>query len=277
MEFEALGTHWWIESADVSAHEADIHQVIDRVDRTWSRFRDDSLVASMAQTAARYPLDAADIELMKWYQQLYNATDGLMTPLIGQTLSDAGYDKDYSLQPVQKIQSTPGWDEIIEMDTDSITLKKPRLLDVGAAGKGYAVDQVAELLDGDFCVDAGGDMMIGDKVRRIGLEDPRDPSKLIGVADISHASICGSGIGRRAWQGWHHVIDPKSARPVDGILATWAISDSAMHADGLATALFFVPPEQLASLVPFQYCIMYNDGTVRATNSDSITIFTEKN
>ncbi len=277
MEFEALGTHWWIESPAALKRKTDINKAIEQVDRTWSRFRDDSLVAQMATVPARYPLNESDIDLLEWYKSLYDATDGLVTPLIGQTLSDAGYDKDYSLQPAARIQPTPNWDEVIELGRDAVTIKQPHLIDVGAAGKGYAVDQVARLLDGDFCVDAGGDMVIGNKAMRIGLEDPRDHSKLIGVVEISNASICGSAVNQRAWRDWHHVINPKTSRPAKGILATWAISDNAMHADGLATALFFVSPKQLEGLAPLKYCIMYDDGTVRASADSSITIFTEKN
>ncbi len=275
MEFEAIGTQWWIQPGKVELDASIIKQTIEKIDKAWSRFRDDSKVTKMAKTAGRYELTSSDVELLEWYRQLYEATDGLVTPLIGQTISDAGYDKDYSLTPKSYIRKTPDWDEVISLDGKSLTIKKPWLIDVGAAGKGYAVDKVAELLRGDFCVDAGGDIKVGDTKMEIGLEDPRNPTKLIGVATVKDAAICGSAISRRAWQDWHHIINPKTSRPVGDIIATWVICGSAMQADGLATALFFVRPDKLQHLADFKYCIIFSDGSVKVTDDESIKIFTE--
>jgi len=275
MEFEAIGTHWWIQPGKVELDAPKIKQTIEEIDKNWSRFRNDSLVARMAQTAGTYDLAEPDIELLNWYHQLFEATDGLVTPLIGQTLSDAGYDKDYSLRPKAAIQATPTWNEVMSLGKTSLTIKQPWLIDVGAAGKGYVVDEVAKLLSGDFCVDAGGDIKVGDIKMDIGLEDPRDSTKLIGVATVKDAAICGSAVSRRAWKDWHHIISPKTSRPVDSIIATWVICDSAMRADGLATALFFVAPDKLQHLADFKYCMMYSDGSIKVTSDESIKIFTE--
>ena len=275
MEFEAIGTHWWIESALADEQINRVHTLLEKIDKTWSRFRDDSMVMTMSQMVGEYPLSKPDVALLNWYHRLFEATDGLVTPLIGQTMSDAGYDQHYSLQPKSKINKTPDWDKVIKLGEQSITIKQPWLIDVGAAGKGYAVDRVAELLGDDYCVDASGDIKVGGRKMKIGLEDPRDPSKLIGVASIQNESICGSAVNRRAWGDWHHVINPKSSSPVSDIIATWVISDNAMQADGLATALFFVAPAKLQHLAPFRYCIMYKDGGIKMTNDKTITIFTE--
>lgn len=276
MEFEAIGTHWWIQPGQVKLDMAQIKHAIDNIDKVWSRFRDDSTVAKMALMAGEYKLSPSDISLLNWYHQLYEATDGLMTPLIGQTLSDAGYDDKYSLKPKGYITTTPVWDEVIELKKTSIVLKHPALIDVGAAGKGYVVDEVAKLFGGDFCIDASGDIKVGDTKIDIGLEDPRDPTKLIGLATVKNAAICGSATNRRAWHSWHHILNPKTSRPVNDIMATWVICDSAMQADGLATALFFVTPDKLQHLASFKYCIMYSDGSLKFTDDGTIKIFTEK-
>ena len=275
MEFEAIGTHWWIQPGQAELDTAQVRQTIDGVDKLWSRFRDDSMVARMALFAGSYPLDKSDVDLLRWYYQLYQATDGLVTPLIGQALSDAGYDKTYSLIPKDVISKTPVWDDVLVLGDSSLTLKRPALIDVGAAGKGYAVDKVANLFNGDFCVDAGGDIRVGDISMDIGLEDPRDPTKLIGVASVKNMAICGSAISRRAWRNWNHIINPRSSQPAETVIATWVICDTAMKADGLATALFFVEPDALKGLADFKYCIMYSDGSLKVTDDEMIKIFTE--
>ncbi|MDB5167099.1 MAG: ApbE-like protein thiamine biosynthesis lipoprotein [Candidatus Saccharibacteria bacterium] len=273
--FEALGTEWMIEAIDVARQQTNIKNELDRIDHIWSRFQDDSLISLMAKEAGTYELDQSDALLMKWYQQLYEATDGLVSPLIGQALVDAGYDQAYSLKPKTIVHSSPTWEDTLVIGIDSITIKQPALIDVGAAGKGYAVDQVARLLDGDYCVDASGDILVHGQEMRIGLQSPHDETQLIGVATIKNESICGSAITRRAWGDWHHIINPKTAKPVDDIIATWVIADNAMHADGLATALFFVSPEKLNQLTQFEYCIIYRNGTVKSVGQ-KIELFTEK-
>ena len=80
-----------------------------------------------------------------------------------------------------------------------------------------------------------------------------DPYQAIGVAEMSSGAICASASNRRSWADgiresagtWHHIIDPKTGHPPGDVVATWVIAPSAMIADGLATALFFTPAEDL--------------------------------
>jgi thiamine biosynthesis lipoprotein len=273
IEFDALGTNWWIESPDIPNMQQHIINELDDVTHVWSRFQDDTVVMQMAETAGVYAFNKCDIKLLEWYQQLYEATDGLVTPLIGQTLIDAGYDKNYSLKPLENISVSPKWHDVLSLHDDGLTLLKPSMIDVGAAGKGYAVDRVAALLSGEYCVDASGDMVVGGSEVRVGLQDPRDPAKLIGTATIKNESICGSATTQRAWGKWHHIINPKTIEPVSDIIAVWVIAKRAMYADGLATALFFVHPDKLKHLVNFDYCIVYRDGRIQVSNASKIELF----
>ena len=278
LSFEALGTHWQIEqpSGFTPKLEAAIHAQLEHIDKTWSRFRDDSLVAKMAQQAGSYELSRADSDLLQWYRKLYDATDGAVTPLIGQTLADAGYDGQYSLRPKEAIRATPDWDDRLSLHNSTLKIKRPTLIDVGAAGKGFAVDAVATWLSDAYTVDAGGDIRLSGHTETIGLEHPLQPGMVIGTAQLNGGSICGSAGNRRAWGNgtWHHILDPRTSRPTTDILATWAIAPTAMHADGLATALFFAQPEQLQGLADFQFIVLYADGSVRHTKHKDIQLFT---
>lgn len=271
--FDALGTNWWIESSELRSKQQLIVDELDDITRIWSRFEDDTLVGRMAKSAGKYLLGKKDVGLIDWYHQLYIATDGLVTPLIGQTLSDAGYNKDYSLKSKKTIFVPPKWNDVLSLSDNSLTIRRPTMIDVGAAGKGYAVDRVAELLSGEYCVDASGDMMIHGSKLRVGLQDPLDSTKLIGVATIKDESICGSAVTRRTWGQWHHIINPSTSKPVDDVIAVWVIAKRAMHADGLATALFFVPPERLKNLVKFDYCIVRSDGKIQVSDHSKIELF----
>lgn len=274
--FEAIGTQWQID-ADLSDAEYQlILETIESYDQTYSRFRNNSLVTQMSKRAGDYRLPSHGNNLLSFYESMYEATNGHVNPLIGQLLSDAGYDASYSLQP-KKLSAVPNWDEVLERSDDILTVKQPALLDFGAAGKGQLVDIVATQIHAfgqqSFCVNAGGDIYVAGKQRTIGLEHPHDPSQVIGTATIAEKSICGSAPNRRAWAEYHHIMNPETLQSTQDIDAVWVIAAQAMIADGLTTCLYFVAPEQLESLASFEYGIVFADGSVRYSKNFPGTFF----
>jgi thiamine biosynthesis lipoprotein len=274
-EFEAIGTLWQIDvfqdlsQLRLSEIEKKIHKRIDEFDITYSRFRNDSVVTKMSQQKGSYTLPNDSKKLFQVYKQLYDVTDGLFTPLIGQVLSDAGYDANYSLQP-KKLTRPEKWEEVMTYSADAsvVTLKKPALLDFGAAGKGYLIDLVGEVLLSEkmtsFCIDAGGDILFktDSEPMRIGLENPENIQQVIGVVTVKNQSVCGSAGNRRKWGEFHHTINPKTLASPKHILAVWAVADEAILADGLTTALYFVPSSILKEKYDFEYAILNADFSI---------------
>lgn len=269
--FEAIGTQWKIELLDertpVSKEiiEKAIHARIDAYDKAYSRFRSDSLVTRMSEHAGDYALPEDAQELFSLYQKLYQVTNGFVTPLIGSLLEQSGYDASYSLT-AKEITKPFTWEEALVYDYPMLTIKKPVLLDFGAAGKGYLVDIIAKLVESygvqSYCVDGGGDIAYKateEKTLRVGLEHPENFKQVIGIAEIKNESICGSAGNRRKWGDFHHIIDPKTLRSPQHIRAVWVISKKTSIADGLTTCLFFVPPEKLLEYFSFEYVIVYED------------------
>lgn len=264
-QFEAIGTQWSIETAEpLGDLQVAIRTSIELFDRTYSRFRDDSLVSKVSQVAGMYRFPADAEKLLALYRELYDATDGAVSPLVGDVLSAAGYDKSYSLKAGTPMVA-PGWDEVMQWDRGELQVKRPVLLDFGAAGKGYLVDIIAALLEDagihEYTLDASGDMMVRGVAHTIGLENPYDPTRVLGTLQLENASLCASAINRRAWGDWHHVVDPRTAAPVQGVVATWVAAPTTMLADGLATALFFVHAAKLERW-DFSYVRLLSDGTV---------------
>ncbi|MFZ1301173.1 MAG: FAD:protein FMN transferase [Candidatus Microsaccharimonas sp.] len=267
--FEALGTSWVIETdqpISVALKEI-IQEAIEAFDITYSRFRQDSLVTKLSQQAGSYEFPASAIPLFSFYEQLYVITGSKVTPLIGDMISRAGYDADYSFEPKeQKPIST--WDVAVRREGRVLHVSQPIILDVGAAGKGYLVDCVAQILDeheaGEYVIDASGDMRHkGKSENLVGLEHPLDHGKVIGAIEVQNASLCASATNRRVWgEGLHHIFDPDTMAPVGTYVATWVLAKDTMVADGLATALFFVDPSTLANHYSFEYVRMGADGSV---------------
>lgn len=245
----------------------DVTARIGQFDLDWSRFRDDSLVAEVARTPGRHRLPAEAGPLLEWYRELYEATAGRVSPLVGRTLEQLGYDAEYRLRPAAQVAAVPGWDEAISWDGEHLEAIRPVLLDIGAAGKGLLVDLVGDLLEAagirEWIVDASGDLRSTVSMR-IALEHPLDPRKAIGVADLASGAFAASAVNRRTWGGdLHHVLDAVTGRPTRGVLATWVLAAEASTADGAATALFFdVDPAALARW-DVQFARMFADGRVQ--------------
>ena len=190
-----------------------------------------------------------------------------MSPLVGNSLETLGYDSAYTLQPRGEARAVPPWDEAVAWDGSRLTALQPVIVDVGAAGKGYLVDLVAALLRkhgvGEYVVDASGDMLHrGAGSLRVGLEHPLDPTKAIGVYELRNRALCASATNRRSWgEGLHHIIDVATGLPTRRVIATWVVADTALLADGLATALFFAEEAQL-SRFDFQFVRMFANGHI---------------
>ncbi len=278
-DFKAIGTSWNIKFA--CPEQKDSEQLIsiikDRIavfEQNYSRFREDSFVGQIAQKEGVYELPADAENMLGLYRKLYDISHGKVTPLIGEVLVAAGYDKDYSLQPKSPIPTPPLWDEVMSYNTPFLTVTKPVQLDFGGLGKGYIVDIVAELFKGhdihDYLINAGGDIAqssVGGSTSKVGLEDPSDATKIIGIAELLNKSIAGSSGNRRKWAQYHHIIDPTNTKSPEHIAALWVVADSTMLADGLATALFFMTPEELLKEFDFEYCIVAADRTVKRSDN----------
>lgn len=122
-------------------------------------------------------------------------------------------------------------------------------LNVNAIAKGFIVDRALRVgLDTGSCstllVNAGGDLRHGgERPLRVGIENPLRPydnEPPLLVVSLANAGLATSGVARRGFQvqgvGYGHVIDPRTARPVDGVASVTVFAPDAETADVLATA-----------------------------------------
>ncbi|WP_411721928.1 FAD:protein FMN transferase [Mycetocola sp.] len=268
--FEAIGTRWRIDSAvpiEPGLAQA-IHDRIAAFDRTWSRFRSDSVVAAIARAPGSHDLGADAPPLFALYSRFTDATDGAVSPFVGDALNHLGYDPSYSLRERDEPRSgAPGWADVARLDGTILHTTRPVSIDIGAAGKGYLVDLVAGLLTtaghSEFTVDASGDIAHRGAPIRVALEHPYDPSRAIGVVTLTGGALCASATNRRAWgEGLHHIVDGRTGSPVDEVVATWALASDTAMADGVATALFFLAPADLATLFGAEGVRVFTDGRI---------------
>ena len=239
-------------------------------DQTFSRFKKTSLVWQLAGQVGEFSVPVDFTRMLIWYDKFYVATAGKFNPLIGWSLSDLGYDANYSLRPKAKIRPTPAWPETVKiLDSTHIRLNAPALFDFGGLGKGYFADKLADFLESQgierFLVNGSGDIFYRSHSEsiRAGLEDPSDASRVLGVTELTAGALCASAANRRRWGNYHHIIDAQTLTSPTEIIASWVKAESTVVADGLATCLFLMPAEYLARHFKFAYCLLNADYKIK--------------
>ena len=234
----ALGTGIIISSSVPISQRVEqrIRAFVEEYESVFSRFRADSLVSRMACASA-----GGDFEFPTWagplfalYSEFYAATHGAFDACIGADLLALGYDNSVQFIPESAASASDDsnswanyrralpitWADISQ-DGGSATLhtNQPVQLDFGAAGKGYFVDLVTQILkeelggempadsdshaDLDFLVNAGGDMRAcfseENNQIKVALENPFDTTQAVAVASIASGALCASSASRRRW------------------------------------------------------------------------------
>jgi len=283
--YESMGTKWkifiWDDIDNSFFHElqTSILKQSKEFDETYSRFIKTSLVWELTQKIGRVEVPQDFMNMFAWYKKLYIPSEKKFNPLIGFTISDLGYDADYTLLPKDYIRLTPDLSMTVQiMDDSHIYITEPVLFDFGGIGKGYFVDKIASFLQEKniqrFLVDGSGDVSYrgnGESVR-MGLEHPDDPSKVIGVVEMKQGAMCASGSNRRKWDKYYHIVDPTKFSSPPDIIAVWVIAGTATLADALATCLFLTEPENF-SFLTFEYCILNKDYKIKRSAGFEAELF----
>jgi len=131
-------------------------------------------------------------------------------------------------------------------------------LDLNALVEGWAIDRIRSLLEvnryHNFLFELGGEFGAGGRSNqasmwRVGIEDPRNPARLISKVTINNEALCTSGSTKqgRVYRKtrYSHILDPTSGRPIDHELAAVSVlHPKAMFADGWSTALMVLGQQE---------------------------------
>lgn len=124
----------------------------------------------------------------------------------------------------------------MKLSSGRVTLDRP--IDLGAIGKGYALDRAAAILRARGVTTAllhGGSSTILAMGRwPVGIVDPRDGRRRGRVTLVDRALSASSGLGKIV-DGRGHIVDPRTGREPDTIGA-WSMAPNATDADALSTA-----------------------------------------
>ena len=244
--FRALGTTAHVVVSDPSSLPIALDAVratIEEFDLACSRFRDDSeLVALNASAGATVAVSPLLFDAVQAALRAALLTDGDVDPTIGAALVALGYDRDFdALEPNRQISiaSVPGW-RTVALDPEARTIRVPRgvTLDLGATAKALCADRAAaraaEAAGCGALVSLGGDMCFAGESPeggwRVRVTDdhaagPEAPGQSI---TLRSGGLATSSTTVRRWSTAtgeaHHLLDPGTGRPVDGVWRTVSVA-----------------------------------------------------
>lgn len=163
--------------------------------------------------------------------------------------------------------SSVDWRQV-SIESDTVRIGKGQSLDIGAAGKGAACDEIKELLrahDAESAViSVGGSILLyGENpdggAWSVGIRDPRGGAndQLGTLAMGAGQCISTSGDYERYFEQdgvrYCHILDPRTGCPADsGLISVTVICPSGLMSDVLSTACFVLGYEQ--SLPVLEQC-----------------------
>ena len=236
LPFKAMGSACEVVLASHTQNEAEsmaklaIDEVL-RIERKYSRYTTDSVIAKINQQAGRGALQCDDETwaLFQFATQLFDKSDGLFDITSG-VLRQAWDFKKPEVPTSQKLEvllPLVGWQNVVLQD-QSIALPLAGMeVDLGGFGKEYAADRAAQVLKEKGVthgyVNLAGDMrFLGPKPNgepwMIGIQDPRARDQVVATLPITQGGLATSGDYERYFelngQRYCHVVNPKTGMPV---------------------------------------------------------------
>lgn len=224
-----------------------------RIEKAYSRFLPDSGLSVLNSKLGKWQDAGEELLFLAEKAEEFRAnTDGQFDISLKETLENMGYDPQYSFKPkIGKAGIVSALLRLlpaVKIDRAKGRVLLNRQIEFGGLGKGYALDCVAKILEGNgvrhYYINAGGDIYAkreeGAPPWEILLEHPDDPERAIGKIALDGKSVAGSAPNRRRWGNgeFHHLINAKTGKPAQGVKCIFVIAGTGIEADAYATALF---------------------------------------
>ena len=260
----AEATEWAVEALDL------VEQVEDR----FTVYRESSELIRL-NGAARIGAAHVAPDLMRLLQRardLHAWTGGAVDVAAGRLVRAWGFLARQWLTPSEELlaeaRAQSGM-SFVTLDEQASRIQFSRRgveLNLGSIGKGWAVDRAVDLLQrrgaanvlvhgGQSSVRAVGHRHVTDGIPRgwpVGLRHPLLPNRRLATFQLQNEALGTSGSGTQFFvencRKLGHILDPRSGRPAEGVLAATVVAATAADADALATALYVLGEAGLASL-----------------------------
>lgn len=244
-----------------------VEQLLVDINQLVSTYIPDSELSRFNQWSSTEPFDMSPqtIEILNEAKRLGDISAGLLDVTVGPLVNLWGFgpqsrpEKIPSNEKIKTTQQNVGLDKLTVGPTWASKNNVNLYVDLSTIAKGYAVDQVAQLLQShkihNFLVEIGGEMRVSG-IKSSGknwviaiekpLADQRSAQQIISIGDNAVAT---SGDYRIYYEQdgvrYSHLIDPSTGYPIThNLVSVTVIHPSSMTADGLATALIVMGKEK---------------------------------
>jgi len=201
-------------------------------------------------------------------REAWQLTDGAFDVTISPLMSVWGFHRKRNEMPseeeIRQALSRIGFDRLmLDEKNQTVTFSVAGMaLDFGGIAKGYALDNIKEILDAAgfdcYLLDFGGNLYVTEyaqdgKVFELGVQHPRSKNKLLTRMKIRNSFIATSGNYERAGKIGEkrigHIIDPTSGYPVERAESASVITTKGVYSDVLSTAMFVGGPALAEKIV----------------------------
>ncbi|HEY3912942.1 MAG TPA: FAD:protein FMN transferase [Verrucomicrobiae bacterium] len=238
---------------------------VDRLEARLSLYRPTSEIVRVNAQAAQQPVRVSPpvFRLLNQARQLHAETGGAfdiaLAPLIRcwGFMTGAGHVPD--AQELERIRAVSGMRHVL-LDAQSLTVRFDQegvMVDLGAIGKGYAIDRAADILREAGVAAAllhGGTSTVygigsppNEEGWKVAIAGSKDESRTIGTALLRDSALSVSAVWAREFEAggkqYGHVIDPRTGHPVNNAVLAAVALPSATETDALSTALLVLGSE----------------------------------
>jgi thiamine biosynthesis lipoprotein len=236
-----------------------------RLEAQLSHYRDDSDVARLNALASRewVRVEPALFALLSLARRLSRETDGAFDITAGPLVKAWGFYQGEGRVPTEEeiaaARARVGMSHVrLDRERSAVRFDVEGVdINLGAIGKGHALDQAAEVLRFYGVTNAvihGGRSTIlalgapeGEEGWAFTLKDPRDRERPLYHVSLRDRALSTSGNAEQFFEAdgkrYGHLLDPRTGRPVEGRLCVWVIAPSAAESDALSTAFIVLGPE----------------------------------
>ena len=243
-------------------------ELVHAIEGWLSIYRDSSELSAVNRAAAEAPVRVRRelFELLEKAVEIHVQTDGAFDMATGSLTRLWRACRRESRIPVQAeidvALNRAGLKNVaLQADSQSVVFHRPGIvLDPGAIGKGYALDEARDWLatrehgPDSFLLHGGHSSLVargghnGHAGWPVGVGNPLFTEKRLGTLLLCDQAMATSGSNiqffRLEGKRYGHILDPRTGWPVDGMLSVTVLAPSAALADALSTAFFVMGVEK---------------------------------
>ena len=244
----------------VASVGAAVEQEAARIERKFSRYRNDSVVGRINAAAGRGAVEV-DVEtalLLDFADHCFDLSDGLFditSGVLRRIWRFDGSDRVPSDVDIEAVRQHIGWRKV-RWKRPMLELPAGMEIDLGGLGKEYAVDCAINIVTGltraPALVNFGGDLRATGLHRdgspwMVAIESVDSEGKAEGVLQLPSGGLATSGDARRFLLKdgvrYGHILDPRTGRPVMGAPRSVTVAAATCTEAGLLATLAMLQGE----------------------------------